>query len=230
MVSIERVCRVIDRDRPSTRATQLAAYPDTPCILAPTFLEYVAARFVLSGATVVHAGVRLSRFYAPPGERAFVVCGLAGALGAASSPGTVVIPDQVGLPDGRIIECDADLTGALRVAAQSLHLPIECGRLLTSPELVTGPDREFWARRGFVAADMETGLLGGRGLRVATVRVLLDTPSRDISPEWIRPTRSIASPSLWLQLLWLAWSAPRHAVRAASVVQEALLHNTVVDG
>jgi hypothetical protein len=91
--------------------------------------------------------------------------------------------------------------------------------LLTAPSLIVGHERLTWARRGFVAVDMESGLLAGRGLRVATIRVVLDGPEHDISSDWQRPWMSLLRPRLWRQLFWLSRAAPRYARRAALVAR-----------
>lgn len=191
-------------------------------VLAPTFLEYVTARYVLSGVAVVHAGVALSRWIQPSGIDTVIICGLAGSLNAGLPPGTVVIPDEVGVPEGRTVRCDAVLMEALHAAARELRFDVAAGRLLTSPALITGSERQEWAQRGFIAADMETGLLAGTSLRIATVRVILDAPGQGISKEWLRPGRAMLRPALWRELLWLGRSAPLYATRGARVLQTAL--------
>jgi hypothetical protein len=94
--------------------------------------------------------------------------------------------------------------------------------LLTAPSMVGGSDRDNWARQGFVAADMETGLLAERSFRVATIRVVLDSPLQDISPLWQRPWLALLRPQLWPQLLWLGHAAPRYSVQAARALQAGL--------
>jgi hypothetical protein len=191
-------------------------------ILAPTFLEYWAARHTLAGSEVVRSGVRLSSWRGAPEGTAVVICGLAGGLRADLAPGTVAIPSRVGLPDGSIMSCDAALVDALSSAARALHLNLDTGPLLTAPRLVTGADRQRWAACGFAAADMETGLLAARGLRVATVRVILDSENRGIAEEWLRPGRAILRPALWSELFWLCRAAPSYSLRAARVLRAGL--------
>jgi nucleoside phosphorylase len=166
--------------------------------------------------------VKLARWSAAPADSAVVVCGLAGALDCRLRAGTVVVPDVVGLPEGRGLRCDSRLVDAFVGAARSLRLPVEVGPLLTAPVLITGDARREWAERGFLAADMETGLLADQDLNVATVRVILDTPDRSISEEWERPGKAVLQPRLWSELLWLAWAAPLYAVRAARVLNAGL--------
>jgi hypothetical protein len=191
-------------------------------ILAPTFLEYWAVRRTLPQAHASWAGVRLARWKGVRQGTIVIVCGLAGALAPGLLPGTVLIPDQVGLADGKIMYCDPTLVQALVTAARTLHFRPDTRPLLTAQSLIVGSDRHDWSQRGFVAADMETGLLAERNLRVATIRVVLDSPEHSISPDWLRPTRVLLQPQLWQQLFWLSRVAPRYAFRAAHVLKAGL--------
>lgn len=191
-------------------------------ILAPTFLEYLAVRCTCPQARASWAGMRLARWKGVRQGSIVVVCGLAGALAPGLRPGTILIPERVGLADGEIMHCDPALVQALVTAARTLHFRPDTGPLLTAQSLITGSDRHDWSQRGFVAADMETGLLAGRNLRVATVRVVLDSPEHGISPDWLRPTRALLQPPLWRELFWLSRVAPQYALRAARVLKAGL--------
>lgn len=199
----------------------MATCDGSPQILAATSLEAWAVRLRLPGVPVVRTGVALRRRPRADGAVA-VMCGLAGALAPDLPPGTVVVPEVVGLADGRRLPCHAGWVAALTSAAQQLGLRTETDPLLTAATLVTGNARAYWAGQGYVAADMETGLLAGNGWQVATVRVILDTPARSIAEEWERPMRAVLQPRLWGELIWLAHSAPRYSLRAARVVGLAL--------
>lgn len=189
-------------------------------ILAPTFLEYWAVRRTLPHAHASWTGVQLARWKGVcQGSNVIVVCGLAGALAPDLLPGTVLIPDQIGLADGRIMRCDSTLVQSLVTAARALHFRPDTRPMLTAHSLIVGDERRDWFRRGFVAADMETGLLAGRNLRVATIRVVLDSPEHSISPDWLRPTRALLQPLLWRELFWLSCAAPRYALRAAQILK-----------
>jgi Phosphorylase superfamily len=194
----------------------------SPHILAPTLLEYWAVRRRLRSPRASWAGVRLARWQGAPAGSVVVVCGLAGALTSGREPGTVLVPEQVGLADGTTMRCDGELVRALAGAARSLGFEPETGPVLTAPSLVAGAARADWARRGFVAAEMETGLLAKRRLRVATVRVILDSPEHGISQEWQTPARAMLRPDLWGELWWLCRTAPAYALRAADVLQLGL--------
>jgi hypothetical protein len=188
-------------------------------ILAPTFVEYRAVRHALPHAHACRAGMRLVRWKGAQQGAIVIVCGLAGALEPGLPPGTVLIPEQVGLVDGEIMPCDPALVQALLKAARSLRFQPDTRPLLTAPSLIVGKERGDWHRQGFVAADMETGLLAGHNLRVATVRVVLDSPEHGISQDWLRPPRAVLQPGLWRELLWLARMAPRYARQAAQVLK-----------
>lgn len=195
---------------------------DTVHVLAPTLLEYLAARQVLRGVRVTWAGVRLARWNGAPAGTIVVVCGLAGALAPDVYAGHVLIPEQVGLPDGRVMPCDPALVQALAAGARSLGYRPDTRPLLTASSMIVGAEREQWFQRGFVAADMETGLLTSRHLRVATVRVALDSPQRDVSAQWLRSTRAMLQPGLWSEMLWLGRVAPPYALRAAHITRAGL--------
>ena len=197
-------------------------YPADVEILAPTLLEYRAVRRTLPQARVRWAGMRLAHWHGAQQGSAVVVCGLAGALTSTLPPGTVLIPDQVGLSDGSVMQCDPRLVEALVAGTQALHLQAQRGALLTSPALIVGDERQTWFQRGFVAADMETGLLAQRGLRVATIRVILDGPEHELAPGWLHPARALLQPRLWRELLWLSRTAPRYALLAARIARAGL--------
>ena len=119
-------------------------------------------------------------------------------------------------PDGSVLHCDEELTGALIRAALGLRIEPVVDPLLTSDTIVNGSARVRWAALGYAAADMETGRL--RAARVAAVRVILDTPENELSSDWANPARALLRPRNWAQALWLATTAPRAAARSARVV------------
>lgn len=190
-------------------------------VYAATGLEAWAARRVLPrGVAVARVGVGL-REWPRPAPGPFVSCGLAGALVPEIAPGAVLIPGWVWLPTGERFPCDPHLVAALVAAARALGHEPATGPLVTTPRLVTGPARREWAARGFVAADMESGLLLSWHPRGAVVRVALDAPRRDLSPAWASPGRVALVPWLWPQALRVAAVAPAYALRAAAVVRAA---------
>jgi hypothetical protein len=191
-------------------------------LAAPTVLEHLALRFVMPRAGAVRIGVGLAHWREQAPGGLVVVCGLAGALDKEVEPGTIVIPDRLGLPDGRFFPVDPQVADALVTAARRLGFPVHGGSLLTAPSLIVGQERRAWAHKGFVAADMEAALLAARGYRVATIRAVLDGPKQEISQEWRRPATAMLQPRLWTELFRLGRTAPQYALRAARVLKAGL--------
>lgn len=200
----------------------LCAELQSVVILAPTLLEYWAVRSLLPAAPVRRIGVGMVCCQDLLQGSAVVVCGLAGALVSGLSPGTVLVPEWVGLVDGETMVCDPILVQALITATRSLHLPLSTGPLLTAQFLVAGSERPNWSQQGFVAADMETGLLAEQNLRVAAIRVILDAPDHEISSDWLHPEKAFLQPQHWKELLWLSFMAPRYALRVGRVIKAGL--------
>jgi hypothetical protein len=148
--------------------------------------------------------------------------GLCGGLPEDVAGGTVVVPSQVAREDGVLLACDPAWSAALEAASRRLGYPTSTAPLLSADALVTHAGRGLWAARGFAAVDMETAMLAGMVARVAAVRVVLDTPSHEISPAWERPARAALDPRHWSDGWWLMRTAPRYARRAARVVEVAL--------
>jgi hypothetical protein len=120
------------------------------------------------------------------------------------------------------MRCDVALVQELVADARTLSFQPDSGPLLTAPSMVVGAARQKWAEHGFVAVDMETGLLAERNLRVATIRVVLDSPEHRISREWLSPVSAVLRPRLWGELFWLCRVVPPYALRAARVLKAGL--------
>jgi hypothetical protein len=198
------------------------ATPEPTAVLVATRLEAWAARREIGCmARVERVGVGAVRRPGRP-VGTFVSCGLAGGLAAELAPGTVLVPDRVVLAGGGCFVCHPPLVRALVAAARALGYEPCTRPLVTTSAMVVGPARRTWARRGFAAADMETGRLLAWQPLGAAVRVVLDSPTRDVSGAWARPARALADPRAWYDLAWLAGAAPRYALRAARVAATAL--------
>jgi hypothetical protein len=187
-------------------------------IVVATATEALAVRHAMPDVRVYETGVGLGKQAGPFGE-IVVSCGLAGGLRRDLPSGSVLVPREVRRPDGTTLRCDARLTERLADAARRLGFEPVLDPLLTAEAIVNGREREAWASAGYAGVDMETGLLDAP--RIAAVRVVLDTPQRELSADWVEPLRALRSLRNWPQLFWLARNAPRFARRAAQVVAVA---------
>lgn len=194
--------------------------PERVAVFAATSLERRAAERHVKGAQIIECGVALSKIHGVAPVDVAISFGLAGGLRDAVPTGSLVIPYAVYSTSGEIKTCDEAWTQRLRAAAASLGYPLVDAPLLTSATIVSGAQRARWASDGLAAVDMETMQLPVE--RVAAVRVILDTPQRELSPEWVDPARALRNPRNWPQALWLARNAPRCAEIAAKVIAKAL--------
>jgi hypothetical protein len=189
-------------------------------VITATGVETAAARKLLpANIRVMQTGISMvnAREHI---EGIAISCGLAGGLRDDLPTGTVLIPHTVRRTDGTRIACDPQMVETLANAARTLgHEPIDAP-ILTSAALVHGSERQRWAAQGYAGVDMETGLIDAD--RVACVRVVLDTPRREISPAWETPANVVFRPRAWLDLPFLAREGPRCAQIAASVIAAAL--------
>jgi 4-hydroxy-3-methylbut-2-enyl diphosphate reductase len=196
-------------------------------------LEERAVRRRVRGVNVIRGGVSLERLIAlervvESGSKSVLVSiGLAGGLADEHPTGTVIIPERIESAAGESWRSDATWTAALRGAAHRLGLPAATGPLVETTSVVTGAERAQWAGRGYVAADMESASVAALAPQFAAVRVVLDTPTHEISPRWRQPARAVVDPRLWSQGFWLMRTAPRLADRAAAVLAEALRGQTL---
>ncbi|HEY1866860.1 MAG TPA: hypothetical protein VGG70_01100 [Candidatus Cybelea sp.] len=186
--------------------------------IAATALECKALRRELPQAHVVQTGIALARNRESLG-RFVVSCGLAGGLRSDLTTGSLLIPRAVRRPSGQTLQCDGELVEMLTARARMLGIEPIFDPLLTSAEIVNGSARVRWAARGYAGVDMETGLLDAP--HVAAVRVVLDTPQRELSADWTTPLIAILKPWNWSQALWMAREAPRAAALAARVAAGA---------
>lgn len=162
----------------------------------------------------------------PRGMSGIVIsAGLCGGLLPEQMPGMVVIPTQVVDEQGVTHACDPGIVAALERAAQYLRLPVTSGSLVSTSGMVTGAARETWAGRGHVAVDMESAGAAESSQRFGVLRVILDTPSRELSSAWAEPARAIRRPANWSEAVWLGVNAPRFALRVGAVLEAAFLGN-----
>jgi len=207
----------------------LMGMPEELLVLAPTWVEWRAVARALSrvrvgpAVSVVRCGVALRRFTTPPRPiPVLITCGVAGGLDPELEPGAVVVAASVAFEDGEAVACDPVWTEALASGARSLGLEPLVGPVLTSRRMLVGQARRPWADRGFVAAEMETGLLAPSGARLASLRVILDAPARELASSWSSPLRAGLDPRRWREAVWLAGRAPAFAAQAGRCLAAAL--------
>ncbi|MGH7660056.1 MAG: hypothetical protein ACRENA_03955 [Vulcanimicrobiaceae bacterium] len=187
-------------------------------VLTATRLEERTVKRELKSANarVVRSGVGRGGSF----DEDVISCGLGGGLRRDVPSGTVVIASEIARPTGERVVCDTRFVEALASSAHALGVTPLVAPLVTSSALVRESGRQIWADRGFAAVDMESGLVFAP--RVAAVRVLLDTPERELSEGWLQPWSLLMRPSMWVDLPWLAAEAPRFARLAAKIVAAAL--------
>jgi hypothetical protein len=163
----------------------------------------------------------------PPAAMPGIVisAGLCGGLLPEQTPGTVVIPTQVVDERGTTHACDPKVVAALEQAARYLRLPVASGSLVSTSGMVTGAARATWAGRGQIAVDMESAGVAESAERFGVLRVILDTPSHELSAAWAEPARAIRQPGNWGEAIWLGINTPRFALRVGAVLEAAFLGN-----
>jgi uridine phosphorylase len=188
-----------------------------------TGLEAWGVRRRAPGIKVLQVGVGGS---APAGDASIVIsAGVCGGLLPDQDPGTVVIATSVSDGAGTTHSCDPALVVRLERAAHSLGAPVVTGSLVSTSGMVTGAARTLWAGRGHVAVDMESAAAAATAPRFGVVRVILDSPRRELSPAWAAPGLALRNPSNWIDAIWLAIHAPGYALRVGAILQAAFLGN-----
>ena len=172
-------------------------------MVVATRLEAWAAARLLPPDVIWRCGIGARRLPGIDQAPLLISCGLAAGLRPDVTPGAVLVPGAVAWLGGPHIPCDLEMLARLRDSAHRLGFEVVTDALVTVDRLVRGADRETWADQGYVGADMETARLMGGGRRVAAVRIILDTPLRELAVR---------------NGLWLARWGPVYARRAAAVV------------
>jgi 4-hydroxy-3-methylbut-2-en-1-yl diphosphate reductase len=169
-------------------------------VATPLRVEQLLVRGRLRGEHRVHRtgmGAARSRHAAralrsAPGE-ALLVAGFCGGLEEGSTPGEVIVAEQVYAADdeGHPPERASCAGAQALLDALAVHgVSARSGAIVCVSRLALGPRRAQLRARGAIAVDMESVWLaaaaGGRPL--AVVRVVLDSPSHEL----LRP-RALAS-------------------------------------
>jgi hypothetical protein len=196
--------------------------PDQQVVaICATSLEAWGVRRRAPGIRVLTVGVGGS---APAGDATIVIsAGVCGGLLPDQVPGTVVIATSVADEAGTTYPCDPALADQLERAARTLGLDVVTGSLVSTPAMVTGPARALWAGRGHVAVDMESAAAATTAPRFGVVRVILDSPRRELSPAWGSPGHAVRHPGNWIDAIWLATHAPGYCLRVGAILQAAFL-------
>ncbi len=125
---------------------------------------------------------------------ALLVMGFCGGLDEVAEPGDVVVADEVHPPDeiisgvGQRRAAAIGCAGAevLTAAFVSRGLSVRGGAIATVLRPAHGEERRVLRTRGAVAVDMESAYLasGAAGRPFATVRIVVDTPARELTRPW----------------------------------------------
>ena len=118
---------------------------------------------------------------------AIAVAGFCGAVVRGTRPGDIVVASEVRGPAG-VVECSSrPLVAAL--AALGIQR-VRVGPIVSADHVVRGAERAALAGEGALAADMESAWLApaAAGRPLAVLRVVLDTPEREIH----RPLATLA--------------------------------------
>jgi 4-hydroxy-3-methylbut-2-en-1-yl diphosphate reductase len=162
-------------------------------VFAPLRVERAAVRRGLPGALVLRTGMGAarSRSAARAGARlpadAVAVVGFCGAVSEGLRPGDVVVASEVRGPEG--VKACVTLPVVAALAALGIR-NVRVGPVASADHIVRGAERGLLAAEGALAADMESAWLApaAPGKPFAVLRVVLDTPERELS----RPLATLA--------------------------------------
>ena len=180
-------------------------------VIAPLRIERAALRCGLPGALVLHSGMGAARSRAAASSAACIpavavaVAGFCGAVSGGMLPGDVVVASEVRGPEG-VTTCEARPVVAA-LAALGIE-NVRVGPVASVDHVVGGAERRALAAGGALAADMESAWLApaAAGRPFAVLRVVLDTPERELS----RPLTTLAG-------ALAAWRALRRAAPALAL-------------
>lgn len=180
-------------------------------VIAPLRIERAAVRRGLPEALVLRSGMGAAqaRSAALVAARipaaAVAVAGFCGALAGGLRAGDVVVASEVRGPAGVIVCASGPVVAALSaLGIERVHV----GPVASVDHLVRGAERGALADEGALAIDMESAWLApaAAGRPFAVVRVVLDTPAREL----YRPLATLAGG-------FAAWRALRRAAPALAL-------------
>ncbi len=154
-------------------------------VITPMRIERAAVRRGLPDVFVVRCGMGAARARAAAlvaarlPAAAVAVAGFCGAVDDGLRPGDVVVASEVRGPEG-VTRC---ASGPLVAALADLGMGrVRVGPVASIDHLVRGAQRGAPAGAGVLAVDMESAWLAqaAAGRPFAVLRVVLDTPSREI--------------------------------------------------
>ncbi|MFI9276239.1 1-hydroxy-2-methyl-2-butenyl 4-diphosphate reductase [Kitasatospora sp. NPDC052896] len=178
-----------------------------------------------TGLGPVRAGRTADALLAAGGYGAVVVTGFCAAVAPGPAPGDLLVADEVRDAAGTAWPVAAP--DALAEGLRTLGLTVRRGVLHSTDHVVRGPERGRLHRAGALAVDMESAAVLGRlpaGLPAAAVRVVVDTPGRELLrpgtlPAGLRAWRALraAAPALLGWHRAVAAPAPRARPRSPEV-------------
>ena len=159
-------------------------------VITPMRIERAAVGRGLPDALVVRCGMGAARARAAAlvtarlPAAAVAVAGFCGAVDDGLRPGDVVVAGEVRGPES-VTPC---ASGPLVAALADLGIGrVRVGPVASVDRLVHGAQRGVLAGAGVLAVDMESAWLApaAAGRPFAVLRVVLDTPSREIYLPWL---------------------------------------------
>lgn len=166
-------------------------------VAAPLRLEALAIRAGTRRLRIHKTGMGRARSHAAVTKlqsdtaMALVVMGVCGGLDEVCEPGDVVIADE--LLDGEQPTDERLACPSARPLAEALErrgIAVRCGAVVSVARIAHGEKRVELRERGAIVVDMESAWLapGARGRPFAVIRVVADTPSREVT----RPLLTLA--------------------------------------
>jgi 4-hydroxy-3-methylbut-2-en-1-yl diphosphate reductase len=194
-------------------------------VLAPLSLEARAVRSGVGRGRVMRTGMGPERAVEAVKSAvareadAVAVAGFCGSLDAGLEPGDVIVATEVRGPDGAV-ECPS--AGVLAGVLERHGVRAVCGPIVSTDHVVHGDERRELAASGALAVDMESAQLaaGARDRPVAVLRVVVDTPDRELRDPLatvtggLRAYRALARASKALAE-WAAAVGPRRLMLAS---------------